>query len=143
LLAEADGTESILTKKAAGFRNLIETCGGAAGAQNMLITEQLPNIVHEQVNAISNLKIDKVTVWDGGRNADGKTGTADFLSGLISALPPLHELARNAGLDLPTYLGQLQREAEKSQAPMKSAGSNEPAAPKPKVEPPTPEKRQS
>ncbi|MEY2505111.1 MAG: flotillin, partial [Verrucomicrobiota bacterium] len=143
LLAEADGTESILNKKAAGFHNLIETCGGAAGAQNMLITEQLPNIVREQVNAISNLKIDKVTVWDGGRNADGKTGTADFLSGLISALPPLHELARNAGLDLPTYLGQLQREAEKSQAPMKSAGSNEPAAPKPKVEPPTPEKRQS
>ena len=75
LLAEADGTESILTKKAAGFRDLIETCGGTAGAQNMLITEQLPNIVHEQVNAISNLKIDKVTVWDGGKNADGKTGT--------------------------------------------------------------------
>jgi flotillin len=143
LLAEADGTESILTKKAAGFRNLIETCGGAAGAQNMLITEQLPNIVHEQVNAISNLKIDKVTVWDGGKNADGKTGTADFLSGLISALPPLHELARNAGLDLPTYLGQLQREAEKSQAPMKSAGSNEPAAPKSKRETPVSEKPQS
>ena len=128
LLAEADGTESILTKKAAGFRNLIDTCGGAAGAQNMLITEQLPNIVREQVNAISNLKIDKVTVWDGGKNADGKTGTADFLSGMISALPPLHELARNAGLDLPTYLGQLQREAEKSQAP-KSAGSSEAASP--------------
>jgi flotillin len=109
----------------------------------MLITEQLPNIVHEQVNAISNLKIDKVTVWDGGKNADGKTGTADFLSGLISALPPLHELARNAGLDLPTYLGQLQREAEKSQAPMKSAGSNEPAAPKSKRETPASEKPQS
>ena len=73
----ADGTESILTKKAAGFRDLIETCGGSAGAQNMLITEQLPNIVREQVNAISNLKIDKVTVWDGGKNADGKTGTAE------------------------------------------------------------------
>jgi flotillin len=82
----------------------------------MLITEQLPNLVHEQVNAISNLKIDKVTVWDSGKNGDGKTGTADFLSGLISALPPLHELARNAGLDLPTYLGKLQREAERQQA---------------------------
>ena len=102
--AEAEGIQSVLSKKAAGFRDLIDTCGGAAGAQNMLITEQLPNIVREQVNAISNLKIDKVTVWDGGKNADGKTGTADFLSGIISALPPLHELARNAGLDLPTYL---------------------------------------
>ena len=142
LLAEADGTESILTKKAAGFRDLIDTCGGAAGAQNMLITEQLPNIVREQVNAISNLKIDKVTVWDSGKNADGKTGTADFLSGMISALPPLHELARNAGLDLPTYLGQLQREAEKSQAPLKSAGSSEAAAPKAKRDPASPEKPQ-
>jgi flotillin len=139
LLAEADGTESILTKKAAGFRDLIETCGGAAGAQNMLITEQLPNIVHEQVNAISNLKIDKVTVWDGGKNSDGKTGTADFLSGIISALPPLHELARNAGLDLPTYLGHLQREADKSQSPARidvtpaGAKPEPPAPPKPKA----------
>ena len=141
LLAEADGTESILTKKAAGFRDLIDTCGGAAGAQNMLITEQLPNIVREQVNAISNLKIDKVTVWDSGKNADGKTGTADFLSGMIGALPPLHELARNAGLDLPTYLGQLQREAEKSQTPIRTGGSNEPAAPKSKRESAAPESR--
>lgn len=130
--AEAEGIQSVLTKKAAGFRDLIETCGGAGGAQNMLITEQLPNIVREQVNAISNLKIDKVTVWDGGRNADGKTGTADFLSGIISALPPLHELARNAGLDLPTYLGHLQREAEKSQPPTKSAAPDEAATPKAK-----------
>lgn len=143
LLAEADGAESILTKKSAGFRNLIETCGGAAGAQNMLITEQLPNIVREQVNAISNLKIDKVTVWDGGKNADGKTATADFLSGMISALPPLHELARNAGLDLPTYLGQLQRGAEKSETPLKSAGASEPAASKPKREATASDKPQS
>jgi flotillin len=115
LLAQADGAQAILTKKAAGFHDLIETCGSANGAQNMLITEQLPNLVREQVNAISNLKIDKVTVWDSGKNSDGKTGTADFLSGLIKALPPLHELARNAGLDLPTYLGELQREAERQQ----------------------------
>ncbi|MDQ3413474.1 MAG: SPFH domain-containing protein, partial [Verrucomicrobiota bacterium] len=117
LLAEAEGAQAILTKKAAGFRDLIDTCGGANGAQNMLITEQLPNLVREQVSAISNLKIDKVTVWDGGKNADGKTGTADFLSGLIGALPPLHELARNAGLDLPTYLGKLQEEARNQQSP--------------------------
>lgn len=140
LLAEADGTESILSKKAAGFRDLIDTCGGAAGAQNMLITEQLPDIVREQANAISNLKIDKVTVWDGGKNSDGKTATADYLSGMISALPPLHELARNAGLDLPAYLGKLQREAERFQPPTKPAGSSEPAAPKSKRESAAPEK---
>lgn len=73
------------------------------------------------MNAISNLKIDKVTVWDSGKNADGKTGTADFLSGLIGALPPLHELARNAGLDLPTYLGKLQEEARRQPSPGRPA----------------------
>lgn len=116
LLAEAEGAQAILTRKADGFRDLIETCGGAPGAQNMLITEQLPALVREQVNAISNLKIDKITVWDGGKNGAGKTGTAEFLSGIISALPPLHELARNAGLDLPTYLGELQRAATRAEA---------------------------
>ena len=114
LLAEAEGAQAILTKKAEGFRELIDTCGGAPGAQNMLITEQLPTLVREQVNAISNLKIDKVTVWDSGKGANGKGGTADFLSVMTSAFPPLHELARNAGLDLPTYLGELQREAANS-----------------------------
>ncbi len=136
LLAEADGAQAILTKKAAGFRDLIETCGGAPGAQNMLITEQLPALVREQVNAISNLKIDKVTVWDSGKNAEGKTGTADFMSGMISALPPLHELARNAGLDLPAYLGKLQRDAENARASV----SAEPAPPKPKREATPPDK---
>ncbi len=126
LLAEADGAEAILTKKAAGFRDLIDTCGGPAGAQNMLITEQLPNLVHEQVNAISNLKIDKLTVWDSGKNGDGKTGTADFVSGMIGALPPLHELARNAGLDLPTYLGKLQRESGISDGPAPAASKPTP-----------------
>ena len=87
----------------------------------MLITEQLPNLVHEQVNAISNLEIDKVTVWDSGKNGDGKTGTADFLSGLVGALPPLHELARNAGLDLPSYLGKLQDEARKRESAAKNS----------------------
>ncbi len=133
LLAEAEGAQAILTKKAAGFRDLIETCGGANGAQSMLITEQLPSLVHEQVNAISNLKIDKVTVWDSGKNADGKTGTADFLSGLVGALPPLHELARNAGLDLPTYLGKLQEEARNRQpAAKKSDDATEKRTPPPK-----------
>jgi hypothetical protein len=43
---------------------------------------------------------------------------------------------------MPTYLGQLQREAEKSPAPLKSAGSSETAAPKAKRDPASPEKPQ-
>ena len=70
-----------------------------------MVTEQLPKLVEEQVKAVSNLKIDKVTVWDGGAGAGGKTGTAGFLSGLVGSLPPIHELARNAGIELPAYFG--------------------------------------
>ena len=38
--------------------------------------------------------------------ADGKTSTAGFLSGLAGAIPPIHELARNAGVELPAFLGK-------------------------------------
>ena len=71
------------------------------------MVEQLPGIVSQQVQAIRDLKIDKVTVWDGGNNADGKTATSNFLSGLINSLPPVHDLAKQAGVELPEYLGQL------------------------------------
>jgi flotillin len=60
------------------------------------------------VKAVSGLKIDKITVWDSGKGADGKNATAGFLSGMIGALPPLHEVARNAGVQLPGYLGKQQ-----------------------------------
>jgi flotillin len=106
LLAEAEGTEALLKKKAEGFRNLIETCGGPEAARHLLITEQMPALVREQAEAISNLKIDKVTVWDTGKNANGKNSTAEFVSGLVGALPPLHELTRNVGIKMPSFAGE-------------------------------------
>ena len=70
--------------------------------------EKLPELVAEQVKAIQNLKIDKITVWDSGGGADGSNGaTANFLSGLIGSLPPVHELAQQAGIDLPEVLGSI------------------------------------
>ena len=38
---------------------------------------------------------------------DGKTTTANFLSGMLQSLPPLHDVAGMAGLDLPGYLGKV------------------------------------
>jgi flotillin len=71
------------------------------------VTEQLPQLVAEQVKAISNLKIDKVTVWDSGGGKDGKNDTANFVSGLVGALPPLHQITKNVGIELPEFLGKL------------------------------------
>jgi flotillin len=108
LLAEADGARAILTGKAKGFEELIAACLGPGGAQQLLVTELLPQLVREQVQAIANLKIDKITVWDGGARDGGKSGTAGFLAGLGSAIPPLHEIAKSVGVELPAYLGKLQ-----------------------------------
>ena len=59
-----------------------------------------------QVGAVKNIKIDKVTVWDGGQNADGKTSTANFISGMMKSVPPLDEMFAMAGMQLPAILGQ-------------------------------------
>ena len=118
LLAEADGAQAILAGKAKGFKELIATCEGPSGAQQMLVTELLPQLVRELVQAISNLQIDKITVWDSGVGADGKSSTASFLSGLAGSVPPLHELAKNVGVELPEYLGKLNdRESKAPRSP--------------------------
>ena len=107
--AEALGLLALLSRRAEGLGALVAASGGAAQeAALLLIAEQLPNLVAEQVKAISNLKIDKITVWDSGSGGDGQAGTtANFVSGLVGALPPLHEVASQAGIKLPEFLGEL------------------------------------
>ena len=110
--AEAAGIEAVLKKKAEGFEQIVNAIGGADNAALLLVTEQLPKLVEEQVKAIAGLKIDNVTVWDSGRGENGKTATADFISGLIGSLPPLHELTKNVGIKLPKYLGAREPDAD-------------------------------
>jgi len=112
--AEAMGLMAILTRKAEGFAEIIRACSGIPELASLLmVTEQLPKLVEEQVKAISNLKIDSVTVWEGGKNGNGKSSTADFVSSLVGALPPLHELTKNVGIKLPEYLGRLRDDSER------------------------------
>ena len=100
-VAEAEGTQKVLEAKAAGYQRLVEACAGNPQiAPTLLMIEQLPTLVAEQVKAIQNLKIDKITVWDSGNGGPGSKhggGTADFLSSLIGSLPAIHELAEAGG----------------------------------------------
>ena len=105
--SEARGTLAALQAKAQGFGDIVKVSGGADDATLLLVTEQLPDLIQEQVKAISNLKIDSVTVWDSGKGDDGKNDTANFMSGLVGALPPLHQLTKNVGIELPEFLGKL------------------------------------
>lgn len=114
LEAEADGTEQILMKKARGFSDVVAAANHDSQlATLLLLIEQMPKLVEAQSQAIANLKIDKVTVWDSGQGGDsgGKGSTANFVSSLVSSLPPLQEITRNAGIELPEYLGKLTKEA--------------------------------
>jgi hypothetical protein len=107
--AEAKGTLAALQSKAEGFARIVNASGGAEFASTLLVTEQLPQLVAEQVKAIANLKIDKVTVWDSGKGEGGKNDTANFVSGLVGALPPLHQITKNVGIELPEFLGKLSK----------------------------------
>jgi len=103
--AEARGIRQVLDAKAAGYQELVRSANNdARAAATLLITEKLEGLVQLQVEAIKNIKIDKVTVWDSG-GAGGNGTTANFLSGLVKSLPPLHDVAAMAGLDLPKFLG--------------------------------------
>jgi flotillin len=106
--AEAKGIRQVLDSKAAGYESLVKSCNGdARAASTLLMIEKIEEIVACQVEAIKNIKIDKVTVWDSGGSGDGKgSSTAGFLSGLIKAIPPIHEVAAMAGVELPEYLGK-------------------------------------
>ena len=103
--AQARGTLEILSKQAAGFGQLVAAAGGdAQQAITMLITDKLPELVATQVEAVKGINIDKVTVWDNGGGADGKTATSNFISGLMKSVPPLEDLFKLAGMELPSYL---------------------------------------
>jgi len=107
--AEAEGTKALLDAKAAGYLALVESCAGDAKAAGVLLMiEKLDEIVKLQTEAIKNLKIDKITVWDSGNNGAGNgSSTANFASSMIKSLPPLQEVAKMAGLELPEYLGKM------------------------------------
>jgi len=118
--AQARGTLEILSKQAMGFGQLVEAAGGdSKQAITMLITDKLPELVKTQVEAVKGIKIDKVTVWDGGKNENGKTGTANFVSGLMQSVPPLQDLFKMAGMELPNYLGEKVDDQPKKPSPKK------------------------
>jgi flotillin len=104
--AEAKGLYEILTKQAEGYEQVVKAAGGdPTKAFQLLLLEKLPEFVKTQVEAVKNIKIDKITVWDSGKDgSNGNSSTANFVSGMMKTVPPLNDLFNMAGLNLPTYL---------------------------------------
>ncbi len=125
--AQARGINEILKKQAEGFKQIIGAAAGDSDAAiRMMIADKMEEIVKVQVEAIKNLKIDKVTVWDSGA-AKGESATANFLSGLLKSIPPMKEMFDMAGMQLPEYLGKEKTEALKK--PEETAKPGEAAKP--------------
>ena len=116
--AEAKGLYEILTKQAEGYAQVVKAAGGdPTKAFQLLLIEKLPELVKTQVEAVKNIKIDKITVWDSGNGVaeNGQSSTANFVSGMMKTVPPLNDLFNMAGLNLPTYL---KGESNKPDAPV-------------------------
>ncbi len=111
MTAEAEGQKEILMKQAEGLRAIVEAAGGdPRAAAQLMLTDKMEDLIRIQVEAVKNVKIDKVTVWDSGEGKDGKNATAGHISGLMKSIPPLNEMFQMAGMDLPPFLGSEHRE---------------------------------
>ncbi len=115
--AEARGIQEILTKQAAGLSDVVKAAGGSADdALKLMLTDKMEDLLRIQVDSIKNIKFDKVTVWDSGTTTDGKSSTANFLSGLMKSIPPMNDMFDMAGMKLPEYLGKPEQEETKQGA---------------------------
>ena len=114
--AQARGILEILTKQASGFQQLVGAAqGDAQKAVLMMVADKLPELVKTQVEAVKGINIDKVTVWDTGNSTDGKTATSNFISGMMKSVPPLDDLFKMAGMELPNYLKGAPKQAPEEQ----------------------------
>ena len=104
LEAEARGQYEILAKKGEGLREIISACGSAKEAFQLLMLEHLDHLAAASAQAISNIKFDKVVVWEnGGQN--GTTNTASFLHGMARTMPPMMQVLRDiGGVEIPDSL---------------------------------------
>lgn len=106
--AEARGQFEILSKKGDGLRQIIDACGGAKEAFQMLLLEHLDKLAEASAQAISNIKFDKIVVWENG-GRDGGGSTADFLSNMARTLPPMMRVMKDiGGVELPESFIRIQ-----------------------------------
>lgn len=120
MTAEAKGVQAVLDAKAEGYASLVKACTSAEQAAALLLVEKLVDVSRIQAQAIQDLPIDKVVVWDGG---SGQGGLAGLGQRLMGALPPMHELARQVGLDLPAFLGKMGAPAPAAEPPQPAGGT--------------------
>jgi flotillin len=105
LEAEARGQYEILAKKGEGLKHIVEACGGAQQAFQLLLLEHMDTLAETAAKAISNIKFDKVIVWENGQN--GASNTANFLQNLARTMPPMMQILKEiGGVELPDFVAR-------------------------------------
>jgi len=128
LEAEARGQFEILAKKGEGLKQIVQACGGSTQAFQMLMLEHLDHLAEASAKAISNIKFDKVVVWEGG-GQHGRSSTADFLTSMAKTMPPMMQVMRDiGGIELPESLVKLGADEQNGAAAATSPSSNGPVA---------------
>ena len=131
--AEARGQYEILAKKGDGLQRIVEACGGSKEAFQMLLLEHLDNLAETAAKAMSNIKFDKVIVWEGG-NQNGQSATGNFIQSMARTLPPMLQVMRDiGGVELPESLVKLSEAPDKATAPAKETPPPASAAATPKA----------
>lgn len=105
--AQARGIQEILSKQASGFADVVKAAGGNAdSAVQLMLADKIEELTKIQVEAVKNLNIDKVTVWDSMSGTNGSSTTSNFLSSMMKSIPPMSETFKMAGLKIPEFLGK-------------------------------------
>jgi flotillin len=119
LEAEARGQYEILAKKGEGLKAIIEACGGSQQAFQMLLLEHMDQLAKTSAQAISNIKFDKVVVWENGGNGNGngQGSTSKFLQSMAHTLPPILQVMKDiGGVEVPEYFARLAGDGTKTEA---------------------------
>jgi flotillin len=107
LEAEARGQFEILAKKGEGLQRIITACGGSEQAFKMLMLEHFDHLVEASAKAISNIKFDKVVVWE-GNGQNGASATSNWLHNMARTLPPMMQVMKDiGGVEFPETLANL------------------------------------
>ena len=129
--AEARGQYEIMAKKAEGLERIVSACGGSDKAFQMLMLEHLDALTEASAKAISNIKFDKVVVWEGG-GKNGDSATAGFLQNMARTLPPMMQVMRDvAGVELPEAFGRMREDSEAAGEPESNGKPADPVGVKP------------
>lgn len=121
LEAEARGQYEILAKKGEGLKQIVDACGGATEAFQLMMLEHLDTLAETSAKAISNIKFDKIVVWENG-GSDGRSNTADFMHSMAGTLPPMLQVMRDiGGIEVPESLTKLAGMADPASSNSKAA----------------------